>query len=260
MIDIYNQFDFDNVFIDENPEVAVNVIMLKEVPTVAQLAIFEDVRSAFAGEKFAHVEPINANGDMTVSLESLALSPLNWLHDYLEQQKKPKTENAPKEASKFKNIKFFEFGPDQDKAISDNYQYLHCDNKPPPSESEKDQEKANLLKSRSEASLLERFISELSPKFRLKMGSIETSEVLKDDMFAGYCNHGGIISYYRLRDILFEDLYSNGQSDDLSLVRKNIATVEDEVFEDYVLSCPVVRCHGDYQQCWEDFQKEFVLD
>ena len=92
------------------------------------------------------------------------------------------------------------------------------------------------------------------------MGSIETSKVLKDDMFAGYCNHGGIISYYRLRDILFEDLYSNGQSDELPLIQGKIVSVEDEVFEDYVVSCPVVRCHGDYQQCWEDFQKKFVLD
>ena len=76
-------YPYQQLDISRNPLVPTRAIFITEVFTMAQMILNNDPVEAHKNNEFADTNNVYYWGDNTVNLFSLALTPLNWLAEYL---------------------------------------------------------------------------------------------------------------------------------------------------------------------------------
>ena len=80
----YKVFPYDKLDISKNPKIKTKIILFSEVFTIGQMILHEDPKQKNKENEFSRNNLSYFWGDNTVNLFSLAMSPLNWITDYLK--------------------------------------------------------------------------------------------------------------------------------------------------------------------------------
>ena len=268
--DIYQQIPFERLRIDQNPGVEVNVVFFKEVATTIQISAYENIPEAFSQNRFPLMAPRMGKGDRVVELLSLILSPMNWLSEYLQTKSNVESElsQVQEDTNPPKKIHFYELGPDSDsdKTPSEHYDYIYCHDDPSQSSKYENLERLFGYKHKEPETktedMLETLSSILETVKNSVMGisksesrSVKFGGTYNLDFGTGTCNHSGVITNKQFLELFLSKILTRYENNPVEPV--SFGDISDDVFDTYVLGCPVVRCGKDYDQCWSDFKEQF---
>jgi hypothetical protein len=269
----FDKFDFSSVSCDKNPGVATRVIYLSELPTQSFLKFKEDPNKALDDYRFPDVEIDSSVGDETVNLFSLIGPPMKWLTEYLSY--KPDLENVKrlddgttsKDKVIPKKITFVEFGFKENVESSDTYKYIQCKEHPSPKVSKKSEHiiTDEDLKNVSWFQYAVNKGLDLLSVFKSFLKNPFSNNSNKHTNFVGYtfmgddtpktCNHAMLVTnpgfFKHLAGVILtpDEVESQG-----NVVEAN---QPDELFDEYVIDCPVNRCKFGLFKCWEMFKDKF---
>ena len=266
--DIYQQIPFERLRIDQNPGVEVNVVFFKEVATTIQISAYENIPEAFNQNRFPLMAPRMGKGDRVVELLSLILSPMNWLSEYLETKSNVESELSQviEDTNPPKKIHFYELGPDSDQTPSEHYNYIYCHDDSSQSNKYENLERLFGYKHKEPETNTEDMLETLSSVLetvknnvmgisKSESGSVKFGGAYQLDFGAGTCNHSGVITNKQFLELFLSKIINRYENNPVELV--SFGDISDDVFDTYVLDCPVVRCGEDYDQCWDHFKEQF---
>jgi hypothetical protein len=281
----YKQFDYDSLKTNENPGVASRIVYLSEVSTFAGLIVEEDPMTAFDEGRFPASAVISEKGDQTVNLYSLTMAPLVWLGEYLKLVDKKSEEKVELDEGQDNNdpyksipkkITLVEFGPDESKTYSSNYEYVHCVDENPT----KSYDNQGILETASyyisyfvyrtfkngqwlidnlKNLLLSRKVKK-NPTFIFPNEIIEQNysfdEKDDDKPFGSYtCTHGGILSNNSFLTYVAK-LFATPEKTE-KVEKLELSDVDEKTYEEHLSECIPVTCFKGFDQCWNDFETLF---
>ena len=288
-VDYFKQFDYDSVSTYKNPGVSVRVILLTEVDTMSHLTLYENPKQAFDDGRFPKYDFSHRKGDQTVNLYSLTLPPLVWLSEFL----KPKTEKSENKIetdtginnddpykSEPREIFFVEFGQNESKTYSRNYDYVFCDDSAPPEYSYDKQGPLEKLSYHFSYYIYKTFrtgkwvLDKLKNIFVPKRYNNYNYKELPDSeqkrkeqenskgskkFGSNTCTYGAIISNPQFLDYISE-LIQNLKDNKIDKNDLIDISIDEKIFEEHISECIPVTCHKGFDECWNDFKTLFGFD
>lgn len=270
----YKAFDFESVSCYKNPGVATRIMFFSELNTISKLTLKEDPNKALDDYRFPEATNEFGKGDGTVNLFSILAPPTSWLVDWIEHNDKNKKVDNLKsldsgmEEEKVtpKKVTLVEFGFNESKKYSENYQYIKCSDaqvsqflKNNQNQfSEEDLKQSGMFKFLlSKGIKAYNFITEyFRGIFNFNATPIQKNfeHLVSDGESVKTCNHATmVVTPQFFQHIIGVILADRDVPSDKDLVDLDMS---DAMFEEFILDCPAVTCHLGLEKCWGRFKEK----